>query len=173
VLIVTGGVSVGHHDFVRPTLQDLGITMHFWRVAMRPGHPMAFGTEPKTKVFALPGNPVAGMVCAEEFIVPAIRKMMGFERLYRLTVEATVSKDVKDRAGRMHFMRARLTGEGNHLRVESVGAQGSGILMSMVQADVLMIVPAHCDHLAKGERVRVQLLDGNNFQSEPCLERGS
>ncbi len=173
VLIVTGGVSVGHHDFVRPTLQDLGITMHFWRVAMRPGHPMAFGTGPKTKVFALPGNPVAGMVCAEEFIVPAIRKMMGFDRLYRLTVEATVSRDVKDRAGRMHFMRARLTGEGDNLRVESVGAQGSGILMSMVQADVLMIVPADCDHLAKGERVRVQLLNGNNFQSKPCLERGS
>ncbi|MDQ6960820.1 MAG: molybdopterin molybdotransferase MoeA [Mariprofundaceae bacterium] len=173
ILIVTGGVSVGHHDFVRPTLQDLGIAMHFWRVAMRPGHPMAFGTGPKTKVFALPGNPVAGMVCAEEFIVPAIRKMMGFAKLFRPTVEAIVAADVKDKTGRMHFMRARLTGEGNDLRVGSVGAQGSGILMSMVQADVLIIVPADCDHLAKGERVRVQLLDGNNFQSEPCLERGS
>ncbi|MDQ6959807.1 MAG: molybdopterin molybdotransferase MoeA [Mariprofundaceae bacterium] len=173
VLIVTGGVSVGHHDFVRPTLQELGIAMHFWRVAMRPGHPMAFGTGLKTKVFALPGNPVAGMVCAEEFVVPAIRKMAGFARLYRLTVEAIVSKDVKDRAGRMHFMRARLTGEGNDLRVESVGAQGSGILMSMVHADALMVVPADCSGLAKGERVRVQLLNGNSFQSKACLERGS
>jgi len=173
VLIITGGVSVGHHDFVRPTLRDMGIAMHFWRVAMRPGHPMAFGTGPKTKVFALPGNPVAGMVCCEEFVAPAIRKMMGFERLYRLTVEAIVSRDVKDRAGRIHFMRARLTGEGNNLRVESVGAQGSGILMSMVHADALMIVPADCICLSRGERVRVQLLNGNSYQSEPCLERNS
>jgi len=173
VLIVTGGVSVGHHDFVRPTLQYLGITMHFWRVAMRPGHPMAFGTGPKTKVFALPGNPVAGMVCAEEFIVPAIRKMMGFAKLYRPTVDAVLAKDVKDRVGRTHFMRAKLRQEYGDRSVESTGAQGSGILMSMVHANALMIVPADCDRIAKGECVRVQLLNGNNFQSEPCMERES
>lgn len=173
VLIVTGGVSVGHHDFVRPTLKDLGITMHFWRVAMRPGHPMAFGTGSKTKVFALPGNPVAGMVCVEEFAAPAMRKMMGFKQLYHQTVEAIVAGNVKDRVGRMHFMRACLTGEGDNLRVESVGAQGSGILMSMVHANALMIVPADCSCLTKGERVRVQLLNGNSFQCEAFLERGS
>jgi len=170
VLIVTGGVSVGHHDFVRPTMKELGITMHFWRVAMRPGHPMAFGTGPKTKVFALPGNPVAGMVCCEQFVVPAVCKMMGFGRLYRPTVEAMVASDVRDRAGRMHFMRAHLTGEGDHLRVESVGAQGSGILMSMVRANSLMIVSAECDHLSAGSHVRVQLPDSNQFQAEPALE---
>jgi len=170
VLIVTGGVSVGHHDFVRPTLQDLGITMHFWRVAMRPGHPMAFGTGSKTKVFALPGNPVAGMVCCEQFIVPAIRKIMGFDQLYRPTVEASVARDVKDRAGRMHFMRARLSGKENNLQVESVGAQGSGILMSMVRANALMVVPAECDYLQAGDRVRVQLPDSDQFQAEPGLE---
>lgn len=170
VLIVTGGVSVGHHDFVRPTLKELGILMHFWRVAMRPGHPMAFGTGLKTKVFALPGNPVAGMVCCEQFVVPAVRKMMGFEQLYRPTVEATVTRDIKDRIGRMHFMRALLSGEENHLRVESVGAQGSGILMSMVRANALMIVPAACDHVPAGSRVRVQLPDSNQFQTEPKLE---
>ncbi|GMQ83483.1 MAG: molybdopterin molybdotransferase MoeA [Gammaproteobacteria bacterium] len=170
VLIVTGGVSVGHHDFVRPTLQDLGITMHFWRVAMRPGHPMAFGTGSKTKVFALPGNPVAGMVCCEQFIIPAMRKMMGFDQLYRPTVEASVVSDVKDRAGRMHFMRARLSGKENNLQVESVGAQGSGILMSMVRANALMVVPAECDYLQAGDRVRVQLPDSDQFQAEPGLE---
>jgi len=134
VLIVTGGVSVGHHDFVRPTMKELGITMHFWRVAMRPGHPMGFG------------------------------------RLYRPTVEAMVASDVRDRAGRMHFMRAHLTGEGDHLQVESVGAQGSGILMSMVRANSLMIVSAECDHLSAGSHVRVQLPDSNQFQAEPALE---
>ncbi|MDQ6958542.1 MAG: molybdopterin molybdotransferase MoeA [Mariprofundaceae bacterium] len=170
VLIVTGGVSVGHHDFVRPTLQDMGITIHFWRVAMRPGHPMAFGTGPKTKVFALPGNPVAGMVCCEQFIVPAMRKMMGFGQLYRPTVEATVASDVKDRAGRMHFMRAHLSGKENNLQIESVGAQGSGILMSMVRANALMVVPVECDYLRAGDRVRVQLPGSDQFQTEPRLD---
>ncbi|MDX8412392.1 MAG: molybdopterin molybdotransferase MoeA [Mariprofundaceae bacterium] len=170
VLIVTGGVSVGHHDFVRPTLQELGITMHFWRVSMRPGHPMAFGTGPKTKVFALPGNPVAGMVCCEQFVVPAMRKMMGFARLFRPTLEATVAREVKDRAGRMHFMRASLVRDGDGCTVESVGAQGSGILMSMVHANVLMIAPAESDHLSAGERVRVQLMGSDQFQDAPELE---
>jgi len=170
VLIVTGGVSVGHHDFVRPTLKELGITMHFWRVAMRPGHPMAFGTGSDTRVFALPGNPVAGMVCTEQFVVPALRRMMGFTKLYRPTVEATVAADVKDKAGRMNFMRARMSPVEGSYSVESVGAQGSGILMSMIHADALMIVPAGRDGLSKGEKVRVQLLDGGRFQAEPGLE---
>lgn len=171
VLIISGGVSVGHHDFVRPTLTDLGITMHFWRVAMRPGHPMAFGTTAKTSVFALPGNPVASMVCVEEFVVPAIRKMMGFTRLFRPTVEAVVGRSVKDREGRLHFMRATLEKhEGGENVVTSVGAQGSGILMSMVNADALMIVPANSAGLSEGERVRVQLLFGTDFQQEAALE---
>jgi len=70
----------------------------------------------------------------------------------------------------MHFMRARLSGKESNLRVESVGAQGSGILMSMVRADALIIVPADCDYLPEGSHVRVQLVDSNQFQSEPELE---
>lgn len=170
VLITTGGVSVGHHDYVRPVLDELGIKMHFWRVAMRPGHPMAFGPTANNLVFALPGNPVASMVCTEQFVLPAMRKMMGFSRLFRSTVTATLSHDVQDRAGRMHFMRARLSGEEGALTVTSVGAQGSGILMSMVRANALMIVPAERDSLRQGEHVRVQTLDGNCFQAEPRLE---
>lgn len=170
VLITTGGVSVGHHDYVREVLAELGITMHFWRVAMRPGHPMAFGTAGGKPVFALPGNPVASMVCTEQFVLPAMRKMMGFSRLFRKTLTATVSHDVKDRAGRMHFMRARLHEEADGYTVASVGAQGSGILMSMVKADALMIVPADKDFLPRGERVRVQPLACDCFQDEPKLE---
>jgi molybdopterin molybdotransferase len=171
VLIISGGVSVGHHDFVRPTLKDMGITMHFWRIAMRPGHPMAFGTTAKTAVFALPGNPVASMVCTEEFVVPAMRKIMGFEKLFRPTVEAVVGGSVKDKEGRMHFMRATLekNAEGVNV-VTSVGSQGSGILMSMVNADALMVVPASRAGLSEGETVRVQLLFGSDFQQQPDLE---
>ncbi len=171
VLIISGGVSVGHHDFVRPTLKYMGIKMHFWRIAMRPGHPMAFGSTEKTSVFALPGNPVASMVCAEEFVVPAMRKMMGFTKLYRPTIEAVVGKSVKDREGRLHFMRATVEkGTDGSNVVTSVGSQGSGILMSMVNADALMIVPTSRAGLSKGEAVRVQLLFDSGFQMQPDLE---
>ncbi|MBE9531573.1 MAG: molybdopterin molybdenumtransferase MoeA, partial [Proteobacteria bacterium] len=88
VLIVSGGVSVGHHDFVRPCLAELGIEMLFWRVALRPGHPFAFGTGKGIKVFALPGNPVSSMVCATQFVLPALRKMMGAKKLFRTTFPA-------------------------------------------------------------------------------------
>ncbi len=71
VLLVSGGTSVGVHDYVRPTIEKLGVEMKFWRVAIRPGHPLAFGTTGKTSVFCLPGNPVSSMVCFEEFVVPA------------------------------------------------------------------------------------------------------
>jgi molybdopterin molybdotransferase len=151
ILIVSGGVSVGHHDFVRPTLKALGIEMLFWRVALRPGHPFAFGvgeapsgTAPgmagsrKRLVFGLPGNPVSSMVCCEEFIVPAVRKMMGAKSLYRSTIEARLSKEVKDKLGRLHFVRVRLEKTPDGFVAHPTGPQGSGILMSMVSADALM-----------------------------------
>jgi molybdopterin molybdotransferase len=73
VLLVSGGTSVGVYDFVRPALEALNVHMHFWRVAIRPGHPVAFGTTPENVVFCLPGNPVSSMVCFEQFVAPALR----------------------------------------------------------------------------------------------------
>jgi molybdopterin molybdotransferase len=111
------------------------------------------------------------MVCTEEFVVPAMRKMMGFTKLFRPTVEAVVGRSVKDKEGRLHFMRATLEkgADGTNV-VTSVGSQGSGILMSMVNADALMIVPASRADLREGEAVRVQLLFGSDFQQQPDLE---
>jgi molybdopterin molybdotransferase len=80
-LLVSGGTSVGVHDYVRPTLEALGVQMKFWRVAMKPGHPMAFGATDTAFVFGLPGNPVSSMVCFEQFVLPALRRMMGCARL--------------------------------------------------------------------------------------------
>lgn len=175
ILIVSGGVSVGHHDFVRPTLKTLGIEMHFWRVALRPGHPFAFGTgkagtagSRKKLVFGLPGNPVSSMVCCEQFVLPAIRKMTGAGRLYRRTVEAILAKEVKDKKGRLHFVRVRLekTKDGGYV-AHPTGPQGSGILMSMIQADGLMAVPADRDRVAEGTTVIVQLIHADDFQLTP------
>jgi molybdopterin molybdotransferase len=166
-LIVSGGVSVGHHDFVRPTLSALGIEMRFWRVALRPGHPFAFGTgKDGLLVFALPGNPVSSMVCCEQFIVPSSRKMLGAANLFRRTVTATLAEDIKDKKGRIHFMRSHLEKTADGYSVRLTGSQGSGILMSMVEASGLLVMPADHDCLPAGATVTVQVLGNCGFQKD-------
>lgn len=164
VLLVSGGTSVGVHDYVRPTIEKLGVEMKFWHLAIRPGHPLAFGTTHKTAVFGLPGNPVSSMVCFEQFVIPALRQMMGNKRLYRRTVTARVAHDVKFRPGRTEFIRVQLTRDDNGYIASSTGTQSSGVLLSMARADGLMVIPSDSTGLAAGAQVVVQLLDGTVFQ---------
>lgn len=166
VLLVSGGTSVGVHDYVRPTLEKLGVTMKFWRVAIKPGHPLAFGCTNHTQVFGLPGNPVSSMVCVEEFVLPALRQMMGNLRRYRRTVMARLAHAVPFRPGRTEFIRVRLTRDASGYLAHSTGTQSSGVLLSMAQADGLLVVPADSCGLAENEPVVVQLLDGAAFQAD-------
>lgn len=166
VLLVSGGTSVGVHDYVRPTLEALGVQMKFWRVQMKPGHPMAFGVAPLTWVFGIPGNPVSSMVCFEEFIGPALRCIMGHHKHFRTTVTAKLSRDVKHKHSRTEFVRVMLRKEAGALVAIPTGDQGSGILRSMAMAEGLMVVPTDSKGIAAGEQVTVQLLDGTAFQSE-------
>ena len=172
VLLVSGGTSVGVHDHVRPTLEALGVHMHFWRVEMRPGHPVAFGTGATGIVFGLPGNPVSSMVCFEQFVLPALRRMMGHARLFRRTVAARLLHPVKIRPGRTEFVRVVLEHQkaGDNAAIyaaRSTGNQSSGALISMALADGLLVVPASSSGLAAGETAVVQLLDGTVFQNDP------
>jgi molybdopterin molybdotransferase len=166
VLLVSGGTSVGMHDYVRPTIEALGVQMKFWRVAMKPGHPVAFGTTASTFVFGLPGNPVSSMVCFEQFVAPALRCMMGYTRLYRRTIAARLTHNVKHQAGRTEFIRVTLAKEEGGYAATSTGAQGSGMLLSMAKADGLLVIPAESAGLPTGSVVVVQLLDGTGFQDE-------
>ncbi len=166
VLLVSGGTSVGVHDYVRPTLEALDVQMKFWRVEMKPGHPMAFGTTAGCFVFGLPGNPVSSMVCFEQFVLPALRRMTGHTRLYRRTIEARLTHDVKHKHNRTEFVRVMLRREASGYAASSTGDQGSGILASMSRAEGLMIVPAASRGLAADSKVTVQLLDGTAYQSE-------
>jgi molybdopterin molybdotransferase len=166
VLLVSGGTSVGVHDYVRPLLESLGVQMKFWRVAMKPGHPVAFGTAGKCIVFGLPGNPVSSMVCFEEFVAPALRRMTGHACLHCRTIAARLTHDLKHQPGRTEFVRVTLAKEKDGYAATSTGAQGSGMLLSMARADGLMVVPAGSNGLAAGEQVTVQLLDGTAFQDE-------
>jgi molybdopterin molybdotransferase len=166
VLLVSGGTSVGVHDYVRPVIESLGVQMKFWRVAMKPGHPVAFGTTAETCVYCLPGNPVSSMVCFEEFVAPALRRMMGHSSIYRSTVQARLTHDVKHQSGRTEFVRVILGKEQGSYIATSTGAQGSGMLLSMARADGLMVVPADSKGISAGEQVFVQLLDGTLFQDD-------
>jgi len=166
VLLVSGGTSVGVHDYVRPTIEKLGVQMKFWRVAMKPGHPLAFGMTDKTAVFGLPGNPVSSMVCVEEFVAPALRCMMGNMRLYRRTLSARLANPIKHQPGRTEFVRVQLARDEAGYSASATGTQSSGVLLSMARADGLMIVPAASTGLAAGAQVTVQLLDGTVFQDE-------
>ena len=166
VLLVSGGTSVGVHDYVRPTIEALGAEMLFWRVAMKPGHPVAFGKVGEKIIFGLPGNPVSSMVCFEEFVAPALRRMMGHARTHRRTIEARLTHNVKHQPGRTEFIRVMLAKEQGGYTATSTGAQGSGMLLSMARADGLAVLPADCNGLAAGSSVTVQLLDGTVFQDE-------
>jgi molybdopterin molybdotransferase len=169
VLLVSGGVSVGKYDLVREVLAEMGCKLEFWKVAMKPGHPLAFGTMGGRRVFGLPGNPVSTQVTFEEFVRPALLKLAGHEAVFRPTVEAILDEPlVKTDDGKMHFIRGVIRREGGTFRARSTGAQGSGMISSMTKANGLLILPENTRRLEAGETVRVQLLDkGLAGQAEP------
>jgi molybdopterin molybdotransferase len=161
VLISSAGVSVGDYDFVKDALADLRMEMVFWKVAMQPGRPLAFGTIQGKPVFGLPGNPVSSMVSFEQFVRPSLLKMMGHREIFRPVVEAILKEEIRKKPGRRHFMRAFLVFENGQYSVSLTGEQSSGILKSMVRANGLMIIPEDREIVKAGEKVKVQLLDRN------------
>jgi len=174
VLLVSGGTSVGVHDHVRPTLESLGVVLHFYRVEMRPGHPVAFGTTAGGTVFCLPGNPVSSMVCFEQFVLPALRALSGHRTLFRRTVTARLTQPAKSRPGRVEFVRVTLTHtERGDYAATPLGKQSSGDLLAMARADGLLVVPAESKGLAAGDRALVQLLEPGAFQENAGLGEGA
>jgi len=159
VLISSAGISVGDYDFVKEVLNDLGMEMVFWKVAMKPGKPLAFGMIGNKPVFGLPGNPVSSMVSFEQFVRPSLLKMMGHRQLFRPLIEAILREDIRKEPGRRHFMRGSVSFEKNQFFVAVTGAQGSEILRSMVRANGLIVIPEDHEIVRAGEKVQVQLLD--------------
>jgi molybdopterin molybdotransferase len=159
-LIVCGGVSVGKFDFVKDVLTELGMTMEFWRVAMKPGSPMAFGSINGRPVFGLPGNPVSSMVTFEVFVRPAILRMAGATVVDRPVVAAELAEDVEKSAGKTHFVRVRVWREGARWRAARTGSQDSGVLTSMVKADGLLVLGQETGRVTAGQTVDVRLLQG-------------
>jgi molybdopterin molybdotransferase len=158
---VSGGVSVGPHDHVRPALAELGVEQQLWGVRLKPGKPFWFGARDdggeRTLVFGLPGNPVSAIVTFQLFVLPALRALQGADPgASRSTalLDAPIARDpARDQAVRC---RLRLADDGWH--AEPTGPQGSHVLSSMVGAGALAVVPAGEGEIAPGERVAVELL---------------
>jgi len=162
VILTSGGVSVGKYDLVKGTLSQLGMKVKFWKVAMKPGKPLVFGTIGNKPVFGLPGNPTSAMISFEQFVRPALLKMMGHENLYRPLIEASLAEDIHISSGRLHLVRCKLFERAGDMIALSTGNQSSGALRSMVLADGLMILPGNKRPFMKGDRVRVQVLHTNS-----------
>ena len=158
VLVLSGGVSMGDYDFTKAVFAELGGQMHFWKLAVRPGQPVAFGQIGGTLAFGLPGNPVSSMVTFEQLARPAILKLAGHRNYARPVVQAIFEETFTKRPDRRHFLRGIVSREQGVLTVRTTGDQGSGILSSLVKANGLIDVPEHVERLNPGDEVSVQLL---------------
>lgn len=160
LLITSGGVSVGDADHVTDVLRRMG-EVHFWKIAMRPGRPLAFGRIGGAWFFGLPGNPVSVMATFHQIVQPALLRLMGREPAMPLTVRARLLGDVKKKPGRLEFVRGVLSqAEDGGLAVASTGAQGSGMLNSMSRANCFILLPQDSGPASAGEQVEVQPFAG-------------
>lgn len=155
IIITTGGVSVGEADFVKQVLQEIG-TVNFWKIAIKPGRPLAFGNIQNTLFFGLPGNPVSVMVTFSQFIKPAIKHLMGEQHIKPLIIKVTCTSTLRKRPGRVEYQRGILEYNNACLVVRKTGDQGSGILSSMSQANCFIILPISSTSVEPGNIVEVQ-----------------
>jgi molybdopterin molybdotransferase len=162
-----GGVSVGIHDHIKSVLASIGGDMKLWRVRMRPGQPLAFVVLAGRPVFGVPGNAVSSLVSFEQFVRPALLRMMGHRRIFRPVEDAVLVDDFKKNKGKTFFVRVRLEGERGALQAHLTGDQSSAILLSMVRADGLAVLPADAETVAAGTPVRVQLLHSGDLREDP------
>ncbi len=157
VTVICGGVSVGAHDHVRPSLAALEVQERFWGLALRPGAPAWFGTRGRALVFGLPGNPVSAMVTFVLLVGPALRALQGRPPLPP-RASAVFEADYRKPAGRAHAVRCRLELRDDGLHATPTGPQGSHVLTSMLAADGLAIVASSSEGVRAGERVPVESL---------------
>jgi molybdopterin molybdotransferase len=160
VVITSGGVSVGEADFVKQTLDRLG-QVDFWKIAMKPGKPLAFGTVNSAVFFGLPGNPVSVMATFYQIVQPSLRYLTSENSTQPLRLKVRAADMLKKRPGRQDFQRGILkTDESGELRVYTTGNQGSHILSSMSQANCFVILSAESGMVEAGEWVEVEPFEG-------------
>jgi molybdopterin molybdotransferase len=159
-IITSGGVSVGEADYTKAMMRKLG-DVAFWRIAMRPGRPMAVGRIGNSILFGLPGNPVAVMVTFLAFVRPALLRMMGCAAAQMPLLKARSVEAIRKKAGRTEYQRGLVaTAADGTLEVRTTGNQGSGVLSSMAQANGLIVLHHAQGNVAAGDEVDVMMFDG-------------
>jgi molybdopterin molybdotransferase len=157
VVCISGGVSVGPHDHVKPALAALGVEEVFWRVALKPGKPTWFGTRGEKLVFGLPGNPVSAMVTFHLFARPALRLLAGAEP-DDTRARAVLDVPWRRSPGRDEVVRCRLTAREDGWHVEPTKAQGSHVLTSMLDASAFALIEAGDGEVPAGAHVDIELV---------------
>lgn len=162
VLVTSGGASVGDHDLVRPALENAGAKLNFYKIAMRPGKPLFFGTRAvgsrSQYCLGLPGNPVSAMICARVFLVPLISRLLGREMPFQ-AIDAALAEPVRANGPREHYMRGMLDVSTAPATVTPFTNQDSGLVKSLQRANCLVVIPADAPELRPGTTVKVLRLD--------------
>ena len=157
-VITSGGVSVGEADYVKDVLEELG-EVSFWKIAVKPGRPFAFGRLGEAIFFGLPGNPVSVMVTFEQLVAPALRRMMGQAKTHPMRMRVRCASPLKKAPGRLEFQRGTLeTDSAGEMVVRSTGRQGSHVLTSMSSANCYIVLPVDSAGAAPGDMVDVATL---------------
>jgi molybdopterin molybdotransferase len=160
LVVTSGGVSMGDYDVVKEALAPLG-TVWFGGVAMQPGKPQGFGLvgEDETPIITLPGNPVSSYISFEQFVLPAIRRLMGRTPYVRPSADAQLTHSLRSPEGRRQFARGTLSVLNGRLAVTPVGPQGSHMIGDLADSDALIVVPESVTSVDAGETVTVLPLD--------------
>jgi len=158
-IITTGGVSVGEADFIKQMMAKLGEVL-FWKIAMRPGRPMAFGKIGNSYLFGLPGNPVAVMVTFYAFVRDALLRLSGRSDEAFPALQAVSAQNMRKVPGRTEYQRGVLFREQNQWKVRTTGQQGSGVLRSMSEANCFIVLEHERGNVQAGEPVQVHLMEG-------------
>ena len=160
MLVTTGGASVGDHDLVMSGLQARGMTLDFWKIAMRPGKPLLFGALGATPVLGLPGNPVSALICAILFLLPAMQRLSGLPAAAPATVLARLATPLAANDRRADYLRATLVADSaGRLVATPIASQDSAMLRRLAQADALILRPPQAPALAEGADIPVIRLD--------------
>jgi molybdopterin molybdotransferase len=158
VIITTGGASVGEADYIREILARCG-EVNFWKIASKPGKPLAFGKIGSCYFFGLPGNPVSVIVTFQHIVAPALKQLSGTQDAKPMLLTATCTTALKKAPGRQEFQRGILTQDNNgDFFVGSSGKQGANILSSISQANCYIVLPTECKGIQAGDKVRVELI---------------
>ena len=167
LLVTSAGISVGEHDHLRTVVAEMGGSLDFWKLRMRPGAPVGFGQVLGVPWVGLPGNPVSAMVTFELFVRPAIRAMAGHRLPFRRTTPVRAAEPISLKPKLQHFLRAIVTDTPAGPEARLTGPQGSGILTSMVLANALLIVPEGQHETPKGSLMQAIVLNDPIHATEP------